>query len=737
MPQQVRAVVNVLSVNVPSANFASAKVLATALLVLASGCARQPLDSHVTDTSARDAPATFVGREACASCHQEEDRLWQGSHHDLAMQEVDETTVLGAFDGRSGAHLGDPATFFRRDDDFYVRTTGGDGEMRDFAIAYTFGAMPLQQYLVAFPDGRYQALAWAWDSRPAGDGGQRWFHLYDEAIAPGDALHWSGGYQNWNSMCGECHSTGFEKNFDFATRRFNTTFAEIDVACEACHGPGSRHADWADNPSLGIDESKGLVVDLVDPGRDSWALDPLSGKSRRVAPLPAFRELETCGRCHARRTPIVDDREPKDGRPLLDTHRLALLDEPLYHADGQIREEVYVVGSFMQSKMHGAGVTCSDCHEPHSLGLRAMGNDLCGRCHLATQYDTPAHHFHQDGGAGSSCVDCHMPSQVYMGVDSRRDHSLRVPRPDLSLELGTPNACNSCHGERSPRWAADTVASWYGPERKPHYGEALAAGREGRPGAHQALIAAAADSAVPAIARGTALALLRRYPSADAALAIERALADDEPLVRLGAVIGAEAVVPEARRSLVSPLLADPLRAVRIEAARVLATVPLNLWTPSERNALALALAELEAAEQALAERPEAHLNRGWLAAVRGELDHAELAFRAALSLDPLFVPAYVNFAELERQRGRDAAGEPILRKALEVAPEDANVHHALGLLLVRQKRLGEALPVLARAVELAPREERFAEVYRAALDETNFDEPRRDVEPLALRPSH
>jgi predicted CXXCH cytochrome family protein len=337
---------------------------------------------------------------------------------------------------------------------FFVNTDGPDGKLRDYEIKYTFGVYPLQQYLVEFPDGRLQALSIAWDSRPKKDGGQRWFHLYpNERVTYDDELHWTRPSQNWNFMCADCHSTDVRKNYDPATDKFQTRWAEISVGCEACHGPGSHHLEWAatQSPPLPKGEEanrtdRGLSARLDERRGITWSVNPASGNAVRSEPRAAEREIEVCAQCHARRGQIAEGY--RAGKPLLDYYHPALLTPPLYHSDGQQRGEVYNWGSFLQSKMYASGVTCSDCHNPHSGKLRAEGNTLCATCHLPSKYGTGAHHHHKPASAGASCVSCHMPTTTYMMVDPRHDHSLRVPRPDLSVKFGTPNACNGCHTGR-------------------------------------------------------------------------------------------------------------------------------------------------------------------------------------------------------------------------------------------------------------------------------------------------
>jgi hypothetical protein len=285
-------------------------------------------------------------------------------------------------------------------------------------------------------------------------------------------------------------------------------------------------------------------------------MDPATGIARRSVARATPTEVDACARCHARRTPIAS--EYTHGRPLLDTHVPALLEERLYHADGQIQDEVYEWGSFVQSRMYAEGVRCSDCHDPHSLAPRyGGGNTLCAQCHAPERFDTPEHHRHTQGSAGARCVECHMPQRTYMVVDPRRDHSMRVPRPDLSVALGTPNACNGCHADRDAAWAAAAVVDWYGPpqERPGDYARALHAGRTGAPGAEQALAHLAQDREAPAIARATAFELLRGRLGQSGLTALALALRDPDGLVRRGAASALPAVDPHLRPTLAAPLL--------------------------------------------------------------------------------------------------------------------------------------------------------------------------------------
>ena len=673
-----------------------------------------------TKTSAEQ--ATYVGGTTCASCHANEQSSWENSHHDLAMQEPTSESILGDFNYTKFTYAGVTSTFYQRQDTFFVETDGSDGRLQEFKIDYTFGVTPLQQYLIQFPGGRLQSLGIAWDARPEEDGGQRWFHLYpDETVDYKDQLHWTGPYQNWNFMCAGCHSTNVKKNYILEENRYETTYSDIDVSCEACHGPGSNHAAWArsDKPGaqLESDYPKGLTVSLGDPDSDNWVMNQETGIAKRTSLRKSHTLVETCAPCHSRRSSLDDHFQA--GKPLLAHFRPSLLTEGVYYPDGQIQDEVYVYGSFIQSKMYAAGVTCNNCHDPHSLEIRASGNALCSSCHLPARFDTQNHYFHVPGTAAAQCVSCHMPDKIYMGVDSRRDHSFRVPRPDLSVSLETPNACILCHTDQSDSWAAEAVSSWYGEDRtaKSHYGEAIRAGRLRDPDAEPLLVQLAQDSSQPGIARATALSLLGGFPSEVTFQAIEDGLEDADPIVRFASLRALDIADSNTRLRLAYPLLNDTIRTVRVEAARILAPVPAQGLTLTQQKLIDQIVQEYIQAELFNADRPEAHLNLGVLYAGRGLFDDAEASYRAALRIDPANVQAHVNLADLFRLQGREDEGERLLRQMLEVSPDAADGHHALGLLLVRRGSIDEAVEYLAAASNSQPGNERFGYIYGVALN--------------------
>ena len=665
--------------------------------------------------AAAESPS-FVGSSACSSCHAKQYQAWRSSQHQAAIQQANDKTVLGNFKDGRFSYAGVGSTFFKRGDKFFVRTDGSDGKLADFEVRYTFGIEPLQQYLVAMPDGRFQALSIAWDVKQ-----KRWFHLYPkERITHSDELHWTRPAQNWNYMCADCHSTGLRKNYDAQANGFETRWSELSVGCEACHGPGSLHVAWAGGRQDGKYPDDGgnkrLAAQLDERHGVSWTRTQASATASRSEPRTTEHEIEVCAQCHARRGQFADGYTA--GKPFLDYYRPALLTDPLYYPDGQQHSEVYDWGSFLQSKMYAAGVSCSDCHEPHSGKLRAEGNAVCEQCHQAAKFDSAAHHHHAAGSVGAQCVSCHMATTTYMVVDPRHDHSLRVPRPDQSVQFGTPNACNACHANRDAKWAAAQIRTWFGhdPQGYQHFAGAFSKADAGAVGAAAQLRAVAGDAGESAIARATAMSQLDANANSATLDVVVRGLRDPSPLVRMGALDALAAAPPELRLRHAAPLLSDSLKVIRIEAASVLAGVPMTSASVEQRAALERAAAEYVESQRYNADRAEARVNLGTFEAQRGNLARAEEDLKAAIALDPEFVPAYVNLADMYRVRGQDADAVRILREGLKRSPKSAALHHALGLALVRAKRSDQALQELAQAAKLDPGNARFAYVYGVAL---------------------
>ncbi|WP_041770255.1 tetratricopeptide repeat protein [Metapseudomonas resinovorans] len=698
------------------------------LLVTPASWADEPVQGK--PPALANASEGYADAASCLGCHATQAGQWKDSDHGWAMREASGGNVLGNFADARFDEAGVTARFFRQGDDFYVNTEGEDGKPTDFRILYTFGFYPLQQYLVALPRGRLQALTIAWDSRKQEEGGQRWFSLYPgQRFAPNDPLHWTGRYQNWNAMCADCHSTRLMKNYDDKQDSFASTWHEQTVGCQGCHGPGQAHVDWAKqnkstNATYASAKELGLTVDFKALGSKGL--------------------VEQCAFCHSRRQSLGTGQMP--GHPQLDQSLPATLRTGFYHADGQIDGEVYEYGSFTQSKMYAAGVACTDCHDPHTTKVRIEGNGLCLQCHNANppksrfpslqakDYDSKAHHHHEPGTPGAQCVNCHMPTKTYMVVDPRRDHSLRIPRPDLADKTGSPDACTSCHQDKQPAWAAAAIEGWFGkPQRPPHYGENFHAVRNGQGISLSLLGEVLADKGKPAIVRATAAEqLVDLGPPAMSNL--QWALKDDSALVRAYAIPGF-ANMPSAER--LKPLLAlldDPSLAVRDETVRALADVPPEQLPAERREAFQALLADYEQRLRGNADLPGGRLNLAVLLSRQGRDGEAMDEYRQALKLDPYFSPARVNLVTLASASQRLDEAEQLLREglALEKMPvtDHGNLAYMLALLLVERGRAEEALTWMEKAAVALPGHSRIRYNQGLLLSRLN----RRDEALAALR---
>jgi len=646
--------------------------------------------------------AVFVGSSQCRSCHKAEFDKWESSHHRWAMAPANEESVLGDFADAEFAHFGVTSRFYRKGDKYYVHTQGPKGEMGDFPITHIFGWYPLQQYLIPFPGGRLQCLPIAWDVIK-----KQWYHLDpDQRIDPADWLFWTNQAQNWNGMCAECHSTDLRKNYDISSNTYQTEWSEISVGCEACHGPGSAHVRWAEMPEMGR------------PPADNFAL------TVQTADLTSRQQIELCAPCHSRRMSLDDNIHRH--ADFLDYGIPQLLSEGMYYADGQILEEVYVYGSFMQSKMYDRDVRCSDCHDVHSIRRIKKGNALCLQCHRAAVYDTRDHHFHKykgeagnpirsqtgrilhEVGTGALCEQCHMPGRNYMVIDYRPDHSFRIPRPDLTLSLGTPNACNRCHVDKNAQWSVDTLAKWYGQKKRPHYGTVLAAGRRRQPKALPDLIRLADDRLYPPIARATALSHLASYQGKESRAAVIRALSDETSLMRQTAVLHLGETDQVRRLNLLTPLLYDPVKAVRIEAARQLVSAAKNKMPPETRKQFEKTLSQYRNVMERTADFAPSRHNLGNLCAETGDVDCAVEHYRKAIDIDGQFYPSKVNLAMLYNRNGDNSQAENLLREVVTSHPDQYEVHYSLGLLLVEMKQYGSAVVHLQKAAQGLPQRSRI-----------------------------
>lgn len=667
------------------------------MLAIGAGFVFLPADATESgmDYFAQDTAPTvknnleYVGSQSCLECHEKESREWHGSDHDNAMDHATPDTVLANFDDQYFIYNGITSHMYTEGDKFYIATDGADGKIATFEIKYTLGVRPLQQYMVEFADGRIQTLTIAWNTVL-----NEWFHLYpNQNIDYKDELHWTKPAFTWNFMCAECHTTNLQKNYDQATNTYNTTYSEIDVGCEACHGPGSLHNKLAESTAEindwdGDVEKKGLKV-----------------KFQR-SDVSNQKEVDVCARCHSRRMTIQGGFVPGD--QFLDYFSPELLEPDLYYADGQILDEVFVYGSFMQARMHRNQVHCTDCHNPHTIKPKFIGNGLCTQCHEVSVYDSVFHHHHEPNTKASLCVECHMPETTYMVVDPRRDHSIRIPRPDFTVKFNIPNACNGCHEHKdeTAQWAADKIIEWYGTVRPnnndSHYVYGIIAGREGKLEGLQLLSDLIKNNDVGPIVRATAASLLVNYYDPEVYDSVAAAMNDGNPMVRASAIRSLEYAGNEKLLELLIPALDDPYKLVRIEAARMLVRLPADSFSEEQNAKLAIVVKEYEQAQLTNADHPAAHLNLGILYSYLGRFDDAIAAYNQAITLAPDYFPARHNLAMLYYQMGDLETSEKIFREIIELFPDQVDAKYYLALLLNEiPDRLDEAMVLFDQAVEL------------------------------------
>lgn len=687
----------------PGKFVAAAKAACAALLLVA-----------LTAATSAEAPG-FVGSQSCQTCHQEQAEAWSQSHHGWALKVPSPQSMLGDFNDARFDHEGVTSRFFQKDGRYFVETDGPDGKLASFEIKYAIGVAPLQQYLVELDGGRLQALDIAWDTTA-----RHWFHLYpNEDVRPGNGLHWSGPYKNWQARCAVCHQTDFHKNYDPTTRAYKSQWSELSVGCGACHGPAGAHMAWAaqaqGKPAADISKFSGVDA-------HGWRHPAATGKQAL--------EANMCGPCHSRRESLGPDSTPPQAS-FGDHYNLSLLEDRLYFPDGQQRDEVYVLGSFMQSKMFLKGVTCTNCHDPHSGQLVATGNAVCTQCHNETGraefptlkrkvFDAPSHHHHTPGTKAAECVSCHMPERNYMIVDGRRDHFFRVPDPLLSQKAGSPDACLSCHSGQKAAWAADAIRQW-APDRVSStlaYGEVFAsARRDGLDGKMiEKLAAIARDAGQPAIARATAIRDMADQADVAIATSLVPLLGDDSDLIRLTAISLWRAAPAVERVNRLQRLLGDPSASVRIAAALELANVAAGDLPADRRGALKAALAELKAKMTANADFPEGQLAIGGLALTTRNWDAARAAFAEATLMDPQLVDAWLMRARIAEALGDAAEATSILTSAYAKNPGDSRIAMDLAAQLARQRRDAVALPILREAIAAHPEDQEMRIALAAAL---------------------
>jgi predicted CXXCH cytochrome family protein len=656
--------------------------------------------------------ATYGGSASCKSCHEQEYRLWQTSHHALAERLINTNEDAAAFTpARTIRHATQTSQAIATNGQFQLVTAGLDSQQRAFTAERVIGKDPLRQFIMRTPGGRFQVTELAFDPSQ-----HEWFDVYgEEDRRPGEWGHWTGRGMTWNVMCAACHNTRLRKHYDDATDAYATTMAEMSVGCEACHGPMAAHNAWQRANSAR--PVSGGVSTTKDPTTRHISRDQMLG---------------TCGSCHSRRAELTGEFIP--GESFADHYVLSVPDDTdLFYPDGQVREEDYEMTAFLGSKMQAAGLRCADCHDPHSGKTRVAGNNLCTSCHAsgvsvslalhngespaaplisapAPRIDPRTHTHHETGKAGDSCVDCHMPVTTYMQRHARHDHGFTIPDPLLTKEFRIPNACGRCHKDRDVDWAVANVEKWYGTRME-------------RPSRERARILArakAGDSASPeklirlmqtetnAFWRAVSAGFMRRWVAeSNVTAALVGATQDPDPLVR---AMSARALEPLVVRASVSgeagPVLAvhkaldDPARAVRIDAAWDLRNT-LDTNSAAGRDLLGYL--------RHSGDQPSGAMQTGVFMMDRGDDAEAIRFLSRAVRWDTNSAPPHHALAVAFSTQGKSEEALRELQTACRIAPRDADLQFKLGLALNEVGNREGARAALGEAVKLDPQ---FAQAW-------------------------
>ena len=632
-------------------------------LLLLTACKPHPETLEGNATGLLTPPGPLVST-SCVDCHKEEVERWNRSHHahallDKSAIDVPHTEVVtGSFTSHISGSL--------------VSQTGPNGFSFTGQVDAVPGYHPLQQLLVPFPGGRWQVFDPAYDPRS-----NEWFGVYgNQDRRPEEWGHWSRGGMNWNAQCAYCHTTHFEKNYNPDTDAYLSTWDEVGVGCSQCHT----------QLEAGTTQDDGCTVE-------------------RETDMTHSLHMEHCGSCHARREELTGTMPPGD---LFDDHyRLALPDRlNLYYPDGQILDEDYVFTSFRMSRMHHQGVTCMDCHDPHSgeFVFSWEDNMLCMQCHNtpgrngATPIDPVAHSYHKEGSTGNQCVNCHMPHTTYMERDPRRDHGFHIPDPQLTLELGIPNACNRCHEDKSADWAAESVNKWWGSTNANFNATArtrarlLHRGYRGDPSVVNALIDQAKKEEIP-LWRATFTSVAGQLSSDPHVVReLRKMLKDENPMVRDAAIRGLN-THPD-RATWLPPLLNDTSRTVRTQTQVALAGSA--FLTKEARQ-------ELENWVSHISDQPAGALRQAELALAEGRNDDAMVWGTRAIEKDSPSGRNLLMRGHLAYRAGKFEEAEQDFLRAIEMEPNDPQAHYTLALLYAETGKNEHVIETLERATQIDP----------------------------------
>ena len=598
----------------------------------------------------------------CKTCHEEQFKDWSHSQHANAMRDIGNDLDDKAFTGKSLIiYAKRQVEFLKKNNTFIIREKWEGKEWVEYKPVAVIGESPLIQYLIPFPGGRLQVFDFAYD--PAKD---EWFNVFgDEHRQTNEWGYWSNRGMNWNVQCADCHMTNLNKNYDVDTDSYQTSWEHTAITCKQCH--------------------KGTDDHMSNPHYKPTTENKMDG----------------CASCHSVREDLTDGFHAGEK---YDNHYRPLLADwaNIYFEDGQVSGENFEYGSFIMSRMHHKGVTCLDCHDPHSakLKLPADNNTLCLSCHQApgqkeaTVIDPIAHSHHAAGSEGGKCVSCHMPITTYMARDPRRDHGFTTPDPLLTKELNIPNACNRCHEDKDSEWSIKWTNEWYGDRMNRWSRERaflVARAKSGDPGVVPELIKAFEKEQVEGWHQ-VFIGLLQPWVNqVDVQKAIQPFLQHENPLLRSKAtqILGTFNSPDELER-----LKKDGSTAVRLS----------SLW--SSRQLLAneaILPEEFQNFINLHSDQPEGALSQAELAMLKNDLDSTEAWLRKAVNWDQTSSYPKQMLAQILNMRNDKTGALEMLRAAGKIDPENIQVLYQNSLLEAELNNIPEAVKLLENINEVAP----------------------------------
>lgn len=647
--------------------------LAFCAILTGAGC--KPQESEVSP-HAFDEPSAHPEQDKvpisrqCGACHKQQFLEWANSDHAWAFRTIQPKLDAQAFHGQKFDNGVERLLFSTGAQQNRLITDTDSGQT--WIARHALGKTPLVQYLVEAPDGGFHTTEAAWDVHQ-----REWFDVFgNDPRKDGNWGHWRGRGMNWNTQCAWCHMSGFRKNYNTDEDRYHSTWKEPGVTCIQCHE---------------IKDSPDVTTGCMAGGKEG-------------ATLSLQQMHDNCATCHARREELDD--QFRVGDCFDDHYKLELpTREGIFYANGMQQDEDYCETGLRLSRMGKAGVTCLDCHNPHTgtLKLTQEDNALCLRCHAngslvgkvkAPVIDPIKHSPCPPDSKGARCVECHMPESFYMARDPRRDHSFNSPDPQLSIEYGIPNACTKCHRDMSNERAAEIVSRFYeaseNTKKSRQRTRAVCHAWQRQNHFHTDLLAALAVEENGAW-RATLLELLADcsgYPEVgEAAL---KHLTDESPLARAAAV----RILAERNSSHAWKALKDPRRVVRNEAGWSLRQ---NLPKSNQ------ARQESEATARFQADQPPGAMKLARFASEDGRNNEADRWYRKAIQWDPSGIVARHDYALFLSRLGRNHDALTQLETALSLAPEDADLHFKKALCLIELNRTEEGLKSLDKAISLQP----------------------------------